>query len=533
MITPSISMRVKDDGVYLFYAKLGKAVNEAERKDVKIQLIGKGVVDIDEIAMWDLCDSGFESGDEKRISVNIKGLMTDADVEITITRDQMEALAVPVKPGILGRNLTAQKVIDKLTENKVSFGIDQDEIKKMVNNAIYGNRYIVAAGIKPVDGENGRIDLQFETGEKSNKPKELDDGRVDFKQVDFFIPASPRQTLAVLVPAKDGTPGTNVHGAAVDFKPGKPAPRLPKGKGTEVSEDGFTLYALVGGQISLINNMVNVLPILEISGDVGNETGNIVFDGTVIVAGVATTGFSIQATGDVEVKGMAEGVTIEAGGNVTLHMGIQGVEKAVIKAGGDISARFIQHSELHSKRNIISDDVRHSNIDCEGAVLLEGKKRRLVGGKIRAGKYVSAAIIGSNMATQTEVTVGNSPELLEKYDKKVSELLEARKEYDRVSQVVDMVLKAGDLAQLDIEKKKILHRAMTMKKELRVTITELQAVVDKMLEDMNVDKGEIKVQDIVYSGVKVTIGDAVKHVRDDIQNCTLRVFEGKIAIAPY
>jgi hypothetical protein len=137
------------------------------------------------------------------------------------------------------------------------------------------------------------------------------------------------------------------------------------------------------------------------------------------------------------------------------------------------------------------------------------------------------------MATQTEITVGNSPELVENYNNTINELTAYKTDYEKVSQLVDAMLKAGNIADMPLEKKKILQKAMLTKKEQREKITQLQQEADQMLQDMNTDYGEIKVQDVIYSGVKVTIGDTVMHVSDDIKYCTLRSRNGKIVVAPF
>ena len=56
-----------------------------------------------------------------------------------------------------------------------------------------------------------------------------------------------------------------------------------------------------------------MLPVLEISGDVGPATGNINFVGS-MVKGNVKSGFVITADGDVEVYGIVEAAKVEAGG---------------------------------------------------------------------------------------------------------------------------------------------------------------------------------------------------------------------------
>lgn len=88
---------------------------------------------------------------------------------------------------------------------------------------------------------------------------------------------------------------------------------MPKGKNTEISEDGQNLIAAINGQINYIDGKVNVFQNYEVPANVDNSTGNINFIGNVIVRGSVLSGFVIQAGGNVEVGGVVEGATIIAG----------------------------------------------------------------------------------------------------------------------------------------------------------------------------------------------------------------------------
>ena len=58
----------------------------------------------------------------------------------------------------------------------------------------------------------------------------------------------------------------------------------------------------------------------------GPATGNIDFLGSVIVL-KRKSGFTIKASGDIEINGIVEAAKIEAGGNITVKRGIQGKAK--------------------------------------------------------------------------------------------------------------------------------------------------------------------------------------------------------------
>lgn len=74
--------------------------------------------------------------------------------------------------------------------------------------------------------------------------------------------------------------------------------------------------------------------VYEIKEDVSLKTGNIDFNGTVIIRGDVPTGFSIKASGDILIDGLVEAAHIEAKGSVTIVKGIVGSRTGGIIAGG-------------------------------------------------------------------------------------------------------------------------------------------------------------------------------------------------------
>ena len=76
----------------------------------------------------------------------------------------------------------------------------------------------------------------------------------------------------------------------------------------EVEEDGKTvLRSKTNGIIGELNGVLTVQNHLLIDGDVGLETGNLKFDGSIQVRGTVMPGYSIIASGDISIES-TEGV---------------------------------------------------------------------------------------------------------------------------------------------------------------------------------------------------------------------------------
>ena len=76
--------------------------------------------------------------------------------------------------------------------------------------------------------------------------------------------------------------------------------------------DENIIVADLDGQLVENNNKIIVDPTIEIKGDVDLSTGNIDFNGSVLIKGSVQAGFAVRADGDVEIRGTISGGNVEA-----------------------------------------------------------------------------------------------------------------------------------------------------------------------------------------------------------------------------
>lgn len=73
----------------------------------------------------------------------------------------------------------------------------------------------------------------------------------------------------------------------------------------------------MNGHVALVQDKVFVSDVLEVE-NVDTSTGDIEYEGSVLVNGNVLTNFSIKAQGHVEIRGVVEGARIEAGGDIII-----------------------------------------------------------------------------------------------------------------------------------------------------------------------------------------------------------------------
>ena len=528
----NIRIDIREDGVYLILDNPENG-ERASQKDVLRIIEDFQLSDADFAALNEaLKDSSphleVEISDNKNIAVK------NEEVSVSLSKDNMEASIRFLRPGYNGKIKSFDEVLKDIGLFGVRYGIDKEELADMISHKVYGRDYVIARGLPCVDGVDGYLAYKFDVAKKSSKPKVLEDGRVDFHNLDYFESVTAGQELVIAHPPVPGKNGINVLGQEIAFKPGKPAPKLPKGKNVKVVGENEMLVAEASGQLLYLDNKVTISPVMEIKGDVGNSTGNINFMGSVLVRGNVLTGFSVKATDSIEVMGVVEGAAIQSDMDITLYNGVQGADKAKIISGGSITVKFAESCTLDTKGDIFAGSIMHSTVQCGGSLLLEGKKSILVGGRIRVGRMVKARVIGSVMATATEINVGNPPEMLEEYESKTKEMEEAKKEYDNMAKICDVLTKLNEKNMLTREKKDLLLKSMHTKQYLRDKIIGMREQMNAMVtSSLSAGRGAVYASEVIRSGVRILIGGAVLHVRDDIQACRLTNAEGKIKIDSY
>lgn len=516
------NIEIRNDGVYVLINHNSKNV----KNDILKVVQKYQVQDVDYVSIENAIKNKI---DEQLISTNTVLAPKNESMDIEISQDKMKVAVKFYEPVNGGSMMTNTNVISMLNATGVRYGIDEKLIDELIENKIYGKWYIVAKGEKPTDGVDGYIEYFFNTNKKTLKPKVLPDGSVDYRNINLFDSAQENQKLACSYAEIPGKDGMSVFAKIIPSTRPKKAPPLPKGKNTKILEDGRTLVAEISGRIFYMDGRVDVLPILEISGDVDNGTGNIDFIGSVIIRGGVVSGFSVVAGADLEVAGPVEGASLMARGNIVLIKGVQGGGKAYIEAGGDITANFIESSVVSADGNITSNSILHSSVKCGGVLELVGKRGLFVGGKAVVGERIIAKVIGSSMATSTELEVGINPKQLEEYRTSVAEIEKYTDEFVKSEKVIQILSKVPP-SNLPDDKKRLLMQTIRSKIVLKTRINETQIKIDNLIASLNKKDGRINASEVVYSGVKVTINNAVMYIRDNIQHCSLYNDKGKVVI---
>jgi len=200
---------------------------------------------------------------------------------VEVAQDKMSARIRLYCASEGGTKLDASDIKNSLASKNVVFGIKEDVIADLIANPRYCEDIVIAEGNAPEDSVDGSIEYLFNTDRKQ-RPTLLEDGSVDFFHLNVLQACAKGQVIAKLHPSYRGSDGKAVDGSIVKAREPQSV-SFKFGANIHKSEDGNSLISDVDGNVSLVGEQVFVNNSLTFD-EVSTSTGNIEFDGSVIIS---------------------------------------------------------------------------------------------------------------------------------------------------------------------------------------------------------------------------------------------------------
>jgi uncharacterized protein (DUF342 family)/DNA-binding response OmpR family regulator len=325
----------------------------------------------------------------------------NASFEISISKDKTTASIQRIKGMDLPGMITLPSLLDYIGDQGIIFGIIEDgAIEAWISNlATEEQPFVVARGKAPVTSEDGRIKFHFEN-DFTNPGKLQSDGTIDFRDRGAIPYVHKGDLLAEKKPAKEGKEGMDVFGNPILVEEALD-PVFIFGSGTEITKEELTIYAAIEGQphVDAMGN-ITVNPELMIKGDVDFETGNIDFNGNIIVKGIVKEGFTVKGISLTAQE--IEGATIELSGDLYISAGIT---ETTITSVGNVHAKFINHSIVAGFGDlIIQKEIIDSEVTISGAC--QNPAGHIISSKISAKQGIDAGKIGTSSSKPALLKIG-------------------------------------------------------------------------------------------------------------------------------
>lgn len=439
-------------------------------------------------------------------------LPVDCKITVTIATNGSEA-HVSIEPPVNGgAEPTFEEVMNKLKANGVIYGINEETVRKIVDEQIYETRVTVAVWTPSVEGVNGEIEYRFEKQVKAS-PTEDEKGFVDYKDLGLIRTVRKGTVIADITPPIEGTPGMDVRGRVLKQRVGKKA-AYAIGTNTELTPDGLQIIASTDGNINFRNGAFVVDQVVTISGNVDASVGNIKFVGDVIVKGEVFEGFTISSNANIIVHGNVNGASLEADGDVTIK---KGCINSKIVAHGNVTANFCEHSTIECDGDLVSSSFVICNVYCGGELAARGRQGGLLGGSYTCLNGIEASNIGTKSYTPTLLTIGDNALLAEEKENVLKQIEKNNGELEKLTLVINFLNeKKKELKTLPEDKEVFLGNAARQKVMIGMENKKLR----KRIEEIDISLANkqflsIECKGYLYPGVKIIINDAVFKVESE------------------
>ncbi|MCM1568811.1 MAG: FapA family protein [Roseburia sp.] len=451
---------------------------------------------------------------------------------VEIAPDNMQASVRFFPPSETGNRITMDEFIQDLRNKKVVWGTQMAVLQEhFMSEDDYCRDLIVAKGKEPRHGTDARIEYFFNTDVRI-QPTMREDGSVDYFHLNVINHCRRGDMLARVIPEDEGEPGINVMGVRIKPRNVHKA-NLKYGNNIEASEDGMSIASMVDGHVMLVEDKVFVSDVYEVE-NVDLSTGNIDFEGSVEIKGNVASNMSINARGNVIVNGVVEGAYIEAGGNIIIARGMNGMTKGVLKAGGNIVAKFLENAEVEAGGYINTESILHSKVSAGTEITVEGRRGFITGGHVQAGEKITVKTLGAAMGAATVVEVGADPRVKAEYmqlQKDVSELVKEIKNIQPI--IVNFQQKKGKGAHFNEEQIKYLKSNIELFETKKAELDKKTNTMKRMQNLLSTqNKAEVIVRGVVCAGTNVIIGDVSMVVQSSYEYCRFQRRDGEVKIAP-
>lgn len=446
---------------------------------------------------------------------------------LLVDEDNMRAIVRFYPPSETGKFLTAQDVLGDLSGKQIKFGVQAKNIEAAIANSIYCTDIVIAEGQAPREGKDASIEYFFNADAKA-RPTVKEDGSVDFFHLNTISHCKAGDILARLTPADLGDSGTNIMGVVIKPRQVKNL-LLRYGKNVELAEDKLTLTAQVSGHVVLEEERVVVSNVLELK-DVDMSTGNIEYDGSVTVTGNVQANFSVRARGNIVVNGLVESSYLEATGDIIIARGMAGMNKGELKAGGNVVAKFLESTTVNAGGYVTAESILHSTVMAGKEITVDGRRGFITGGRICATNLIKAKTFGSTMGTSTVLEVGADPSVKIRFAELQKEVAELSREIDKLDPIISTYIqKRKQGVRLSMEQLQYLASVVKTKEqklpEFRKSKKEMEALAEIIDQQAT---AQVVVQESVYPGVKVVIGDVSMIVQKEQQYCRFIKQQGDV-----
>ena len=167
---------------------------------------------------------------------------------VFLSENKMVAWLFLFPPTGGGKPASLDRLEHSVCEAGVLFGIDHERLQQLADSPEYFQLSVVAYGLAPIPGDDGRIVELVPREPPQTAPQEGAQGLVDYRSSSYTNIIHEGDVICDIIPPSPGTSGVDIAGNVIQSRAGQ-TPHVPQGQNTGVSEDGQHLVALTSGNL--------------------------------------------------------------------------------------------------------------------------------------------------------------------------------------------------------------------------------------------------------------------------------------------
>ncbi|MCP3955335.1 MAG: DUF342 domain-containing protein [Desulfobacterales bacterium] len=318
---------------------------------------------------------------------------------VDISKDKLTARLVSKSRDREG--LVLDDLLDLIEAEGIRHGIvEKTEIRRFYEDDSEDLEPLtIAQGFPPVKGKDQEVIFHFDI-EYLRAGTVREDGTIDWKNRGEVPQVNEGDLLAKIIPGVYGKVGMDVFGNEIPVESIAEVGLAP-GKGVKKSEDGNSFIAGDKGAPTLSENQtLTVLPVLQIPGDIGVETGHVEFDGHIEVEGSIQSGYLVKGA-SLRAQDM-NGAEVYIDGDVVVT---HGIFQSKIKCQGNVKAVYVHKSDIDARGDlVVGKEIADSKIELYGACQLD--YGTIIASEIAARGGIIAQHVGTGMSKASHLDVG-------------------------------------------------------------------------------------------------------------------------------
>ncbi len=440
-------------------------------------------------------------------------------IDISVDSSRMTASVARVHEKALAairKDINADWLLHECHKQALVFGYEE-YLEAIVETIKKGQN---PAGMRIAEGQPAKAGKSPYVHECYRDPPLYREGQVDAVREKQNRRIARVGQLIAEIRYEDGVPGRNVLGEEVHAVGSASEAKVSAGESVELREGG-RFYAARDGLIQLNGGVLAVLKAYVHEGHVNLSSGNLAFDGAVVVLGDIEAGASVEVKGSLLVEGTIGNANVKVQGDLEVKGGIVTTRQGWVAVGGNCKAQFIENSRLQVKGHLtIASSLMNSEVVCGTSIVVADSSKGLIsGGQISCWQSIEVKQMGLSQGQTTVCRIGThyAAELRwSRLEQRLRELSESRETVARSLKELPPAVHARAEAPREVQREALQHRLNKTDKLLQHIIRRREELEQQLSWNANATlsiQGILDPNVVIHAaGKRIKVAQALKGV---------------------